>query len=67
MSNVELWCNEGTEKHPKYKLIGTQEGYPDDHFKKLFKEAWKIISKIVTTGFPEWYKEQLAKSQFEEK
>lgn len=30
----------------------------------LFKWAWKDISRMLTRGFPEWYKEQLAKKQF---
>jgi len=34
---------------------------------KLFKWAWPQISRIVTAGFPEWYKDQLAKKQFEER
>jgi len=33
---------------------------------KLFKWAWKDISRIITRGFPEWYKEELAKKQFKE-
>lgn len=34
---------------------------------KLFKWAWPNISRIVTAGFPEFYKELLAKKQFENK
>lgn len=33
----------------------------------LFKWAWKDISRIIANGFPEWYKEILAKRQFDEK
>jgi len=32
----------------------------------LFKWAWKDISRSVTRGLPEWYKELLAKAQFGE-
>lgn len=32
---------------------------------KLFAWAWPRIKRSVTHGMPEWYKEQLAKSQFE--
>jgi len=31
---------------------------------KLFKEFWSTISKKITYGFPEWYKDQLANQQF---
>lgn len=34
---------------------------------RLFKWAWKDIGRKVTSGFPQWYKEQLAKEQFQEK
>jgi len=33
---------------------------------RLFKWAWKHISRKVAAGLPEWYKEELAKQQFEE-
>lgn len=33
----------------------------------LFDHFWKDISRGVTRGMPEWYKEQLAKSAFEDK
>lgn len=32
----------------------------------LFKWAWKRISRGVTTGLPQWYKDKLAKAQFEQ-
>lgn len=32
---------------------------------QVFKWAWKKIARIATAGLPEWYKEQLAKKQFE--
>lgn len=32
----------------------------------LFKWAWPSIGRMSTRGFPEWYKEQLLKRQFEE-
>ncbi len=32
---------------------------------KLFEHAWPQIRRGVTAGFPEWYKEKLAASQFE--
>lgn len=32
---------------------------------RLFKWAWGNISRIITSGFAEFYKEQLAKKQFE--
>lgn len=31
----------------------------------LFKYAWKIISRRITHGFPEWYKNELVNKQFE--
>lgn len=31
---------------------------------KLFKWGWKHIARIVSAGFPSWYKEYLAKQQF---
>lgn len=34
---------------------------------KLFNWGWKHIAKIVTAGFPDWYKNQLGKKQFERK
>lgn len=33
----------------------------------LYKHAWPHIRRIAMAGFPEWYKEELVKSQFEEK
>jgi|SRR5579864_110839 len=33
---------------------------------ELFKAAWPKIGRILIAGFPEWYKEQLLKKQFEE-
>ena len=36
----------------------------EDIKEQLFKAYWRMISKIATKGFPEWYKEQLAKKQF---
>jgi len=30
----------------------------------LFNWAWKDISRLITRGFPEWYKQELAKLQF---
>lgn len=39
----------------------------EDEIKEfLFKHFWKQISKGVTRGLPEWYKEYLAKEQMEE-
>lgn len=32
----------------------------------LFEHAWRKISKQLTVGMPEWYKEQLLKAQFEQ-
>ena len=32
---------------------------------QLFKWAWPKVSRAVVGGLPEWYKEELAKSQFE--
>jgi len=31
---------------------------------KLFDAYWKMIAKLATSGFPQWYKERLAKQQF---
>ena len=36
----------------------------DEIKEKLFKWAWKHISRQVTRGLPEWYKEQLMEQQF---
>jgi len=33
--------------------------------KKLYAWAWPNIQRILTAGMPEWYKEELAKKQFE--
>lgn len=33
--------------------------------KQLFKWAWGDISRIITRGFPEWYKGKLAEKQFD--
>lgn len=38
----------------------------EEIMEKLMKWAWKDISRMVTRGFPEWYKERLAKQQFGE-
>ena len=32
----------------------------------LFKHFWKQINRVVTTGLPDWYKQELAKSAFGE-
>lgn len=32
---------------------------------KLFDWAWGQIGRGITSGFPQWYKEELAKKQFE--
>lgn len=32
---------------------------------ELFKQAWPKISRIITAGFPEWYKSQLLEKQFD--
>jgi hypothetical protein len=31
---------------------------------RLFKYAWKIIGRVIVSGLPEWYKEQLLEKQF---
>lgn len=36
----------------------------DNIKEQLFKHAWKDISRGVTKGLPEWYKERLARSAF---
>jgi len=36
----------------------------DEIKEKLFKWAWKSITKEITKGFPQYYKEKLAKEQF---
>lgn len=38
----------------------------DEIKERLFKHFWKNISKGLTRGFPEYYKEMLAKTQFSE-
>lgn len=42
-------------------ILGEEESNIRD---ALFKWAWKPLSKEVTRGFPEWYKDQLVKQQF---
>lgn len=37
----------------------------DEIKEELFRWAWKEISRIITRGLPEWYKEQLAQNQFD--
>ncbi len=37
----------------------------DEIKEKLFKHFWPKISRGVTRGIPEWYKDQLAKQAFE--
>jgi hypothetical protein len=44
-----------------------QEECKDEISEKLFKWAWGKISRKVTSGLPEWYKEKLAKNAFNEK
>lgn len=39
----------------------------DEIKEALFNGYWKMICKITTKGFPQWYKEQLAKKQWGEK
>jgi len=36
----------------------------EDIKERLFKWAWQDIVRKVTNGFPQWYKEKLAKEQF---
>ena len=38
----------------------------EDIKNRLFKYHWRIICRTMTRGFPQWYKDQLAKKQFEE-
>ena len=53
---------------PLLKEIGldTQEECEDEIKQKLFKHFWPKIQRGITAGFPEWYKEQLLESAFEE-
>lgn len=37
----------------------------DEIKEKLFKWAWPHLSRMLTRGFPEWYKEELLKKQFQ--
>jgi hypothetical protein len=37
----------------------------DEIKERLWKQAWPSIRRIVCSGLPEWYKEQLLKKQFE--
>lgn len=39
----------------------------DEIKEKLFKHFWPIIRRGITRGLPEWYKQLLAKSAFEDK
>lgn len=32
----------------------------------LFKWAWKSMTRVLTAGFPEWYKNELLQAQFEQ-
>lgn len=43
-----------------------REECADEIKQQLFKWAWGDISRIIIRGFPEWYKEQLARQQFGE-
>jgi hypothetical protein len=38
----------------------------DEVKEALYKWAWPHLRRMTTQGFPEWYKEQLVKSQFSE-
>ena len=38
----------------------------DEIKEKLFKWAWKQVQNGLTRGLPEWYKELLLKTQFED-
>lgn len=44
----------------------TEEEEKEEIKEKLFKYAWKHIARKITTGFPEWYKNRLLESAFED-
>jgi len=44
----------------------TKEECADEIKEKLFAHFWKQIERGITAGLPEWYKEQLMASEFEE-
>ena len=44
----------------------TKEECADVIKEKLFEHFWKQIERGITAGLPEWYKEQLMASEFEE-
>ena len=44
--------------------VDTAEECGDEIKAKLFKWAWKDISRLITRGFVDWYKERLAQSHF---
>lgn len=46
--------------------LDVQRENADDIKQVLYDWAWKKILRGVTAGFPQWFKEQLAKEQFEE-
>lgn len=52
---------------PLLKLINQDilDEETDEIKEFLFKWAWKNVSRLVTSGFPEWYKQRLVKEMFE--
>jgi hypothetical protein len=46
--------------------IDVREEEGDYIKQKLFDYAWKHLSRTFTAGFPQWYKDKLAQSAFEE-
>lgn len=53
-------------KLSSYPKVFTLAECHEEIKEQLFKWAWKSISRQVTAGFPEFYKDLLAKKQFEE-
>jgi len=45
--------------------VDTKEEEEDMIKKRLFSHFWPHISRGITAGLPQWYKEKLAKAQFE--
>ena len=46
-------------------VADTEKECSDEIRERLYTWAWPHIRRMVTRGLPEWYKEELAKRQFE--
>ena len=68
MKEAELCTDSPKDIGPILKMINEDvlEECADEIKEKLFKYHWRIICRTMTRGFPQWYKDQLAKKQFGE-